>query len=229
MLRYFLCCAVLFVGLLANAQQANVVRITGSYDPTAVTELYNSAPIGIQLFFNDSSSQSTTGYGKGNYRWNKLNISSSNGTIRNGILYFDRQQLISDRYRVTLTVNTGNSTPLQTTLTLPYITGIRFNHYADSVKRDIRFYLNVEGKFNSGKVFPLDTATLRFATSTGKIIGQDLLLGKNDSSKTVTVEAWYKPNDRMYLRSVIPVKQAPDNDSLLMKTSPEGNKRKKRQ
>lgn len=229
MLRYFLCCAALFVGLLANAQQANVVRIAGSYDPTAVTELYNSAPIGIQLFFSDSSSQSTAGYGKGNYRWNKLNISSSNGSIRNGVLYFDRQQLINDRYRITLTVNTGNNTPLQTTLTLPYITGIRFNHYADSVKRDIRFYLNVEGKFNSGKVFPLDTATLRFATSTGKIIGQDLLLEKNDSSKMVTVEAWYKPNDHMYLRSVIPVKQAPDNDSLLMKTSPEGNKRKKRQ
>ncbi|HEY9262152.1 hypothetical protein [Chitinophaga sp.] len=229
MLRYFLCCAVLFVGLLANAQQASVVRITGSYDPAAVTELYNSAPIGIQLLFSDSSSQSTTGYAKGNYRWNKLNISSSNGSIRNGILYFDRQQLVNDHYRITLTVTSGNSAPLQTTLSFPYITGIRFNHYADSVKRDIRFYLNVEGKFNSGKIFPLDTTTIRFATSTGKIIGQDLLLEKNDSSKTVMVEAWYKPNDRLYLRSVIPVKQAPDNDSLLMKTSPEGNKKKKRQ
>jgi len=229
MLRYLLCCAVLFVTLLANAQQVSVVRISGSYDPGAVTELYNSTPVGLQLFFSDSSSQSTTGYGKGNYRWNRLNISSSNGSIRNGVLYFDRQQLIHDRYRITLTVSTGNSTPLQTTLQFPYITGIRFNHYADSIKRDIRFYLNVEGKFNSGKVFPLDTTTIRFAASTGKILGQDLLLEKNDTAKTITVEAWYKPNDRMYLRSVIPVKQAPDNDSLLIKTSPEGNKKKRRQ
>lgn len=229
MLRYLLCCSLLFITLLANAQQPSVVRIKGSYDATAVTELYNSAPIGIQLFYSDSSTQLTTGYGKGNYRWNKLNISSSNGTIRNGVLYFDRAQLINDHYRITLTVNSGTGDPLKTTITLPYITGIRFNHYADSIKRDIRFYLNVEGKFNSGKVFPLDTTTIRFAASTGKIIGQDLLLDKNDSSKTVTVEAWYKPNDRMYLRSVIPVKQAPDNDSLLIKNSPEGNKRKRRQ
>jgi hypothetical protein len=229
MLRYFLCCSVLFITLLANAQQASVVRIAGSYDPGAVTELYNSAPIGIQLFYSDSSTQSTTGYLKGNYRWNKLNISSSNGAIRNGVLYFDRPQLINDQYRITLTVTTDQHTPLQTTITLPYITGIRFNHYADSIKRDIRFYLNVEGKFNSGKVFPLDTATIRFAASTGKILGQDLLLAKNDSSKTVTVEAWYKHNNRMYLRSVIPVKQAPDNDSLIMKNSPEGYKKKRRQ
>ncbi|MBO9727831.1 MAG: hypothetical protein J7623_04265 [Chitinophaga sp.] len=228
MLKHFLCCALLFSTLLANAQQARVVRIQGSYDPSAVAELYNSAPIAITLFFSDSSTQATTGYGKGNYRWNKLNVSSSNGNIRNGILYFDRAQLIRDQYHVVLTVTADNN-PLQTTITLPYITGIRFNHYADSIKRDIRFYLNVEGKFNSGKVFPLDTSSIRFAASDGTVIGQDLLLPKNDTIKTVTVEAWYKYNDRMYLRSVIPVKQAPDNDSLIIKPSPEGNKRKRRQ
>lgn len=229
MLKSFLLCSALFVSLLANAQQANVIRIKGSYDSTAVTELYNSAPIGIQLFYRDSSTQQTTGYLRGNYRWNKLNVSSSNGTIRNGVLYFDRPQLVKDHYRITLTVNTGNNKPLQSIITLPYVTGIRFNHYADSIKRDIRFYLNVEGKFSSGKVLPLDTGTVRFAASAGEILGQDLLLPKNDTIKTVTVEAWYKHNNRMYLRSVIPVKQAPDNDSLIIKTSPEGNKRKRRQ
>lgn len=229
MLRSFLLCFVIFFSLRANAQQTGIIRIQGSYDSSAVTELYNSAPIGIQLFYSDSSTQQTTGYLRGNYRWNKLDISSSNGSIRNGILYFNRPQLVKDHYRITLTVSTGNNRPLQSTITLPYLTGIRFNHYADSIKRDIRFYLNVEGKFSSGKVFPLDTASVKFAASDGEILGQDLLLPKNDTIKTVTVEAWYKHNNRMYLRSVIPVKQAPDPDSLITKPSPEGNKRKRRQ
>ena len=228
MLRSFLLCSAILLSLWAQAQQTGLVRIKGSYDSSAVTELYNSAPIGIQLFYNDSSSQQTTGFLQGNLRWNKLDISSSNGSIRNGILYFNRPQLVRDHYRITLTVSTG-SKPLQTTITLPYLTGIRFNHYADSIKRDIRFYLNVEGKFSSGKVFPLDTSSVRFAASDGEILGQDLLLPKNDTIKTVTVEAWYKHNDRMYLRSVIPVKQAPDNDSLIIKPSPQGNRRKQRQ
>ena len=228
MLKSFLLCFVCTLPLLVNAQQAQVVRITGSYDPNAVTELYNVTPIGIQFFMSDSSSRQTTGYLQGSYRWNTLNISSSNGSIRNGVLYFNRPQLIKDNYRITLTVSTDDHSPLQTTLTLPHIVGIRFNHYADSVKRDIRFYLNVEGKFSSGKVLPLDTSALRFAASTGTIIGQDLLLEKNDSAKTVTVEAWYKHNNQMYLRSVIPVKQAPDNDAGIIKSLPELNNNQKR-
>ncbi|PSL47466.1 hypothetical protein CLV51_102314 [Chitinophaga niastensis] len=206
----------LFTSLMANAQQAKVVRIITSYDTTAVAELYNRVAIGLQLIYSDSSTAQTTGLLHGDYRWNKINISTSNGSIQNGVLHFNRQQLEKEHHRITFTVTLPDNTPIQTSLTLPHVIGIRFNHYADSIKRDIRYYLNVEGKFSSGKIFPLDTSVLRFGTSTGKIIGQDLLLDKADTSKTVTVEAWYKHNPNMYLRSVIPVKQAPDDDSKII-------------
>ncbi|SEW55413.1 hypothetical protein [Chitinophaga arvensicola] len=228
MLKSFLLCAALTMSLLANAQQARVVRVTAFYDADAVTELYNTAPLGLQLVYSDSSIQKTAGLMEGNLRWNKLKVSSNNGSVQNGILTFNRQQLVKDDYRIILNVTTPDNTTLPATLQLPNIVGIRFNHYADSVKRDIRFYLNIEGKFSSGKVFPLDTTTIRFAASDGKIIGQDLLLPKNDTIKYVTVEAWYKTNERLYLRSVLPVKQAPDADSLLLKNTDDLFKKKKK-
>ncbi|MEZ2446435.1 hypothetical protein AB6805_32230 [Chitinophaga sp. RCC_12] len=228
MLKYLLLCTLLAITLPANAQQAKVARIAAFYDADAVTELYNTAPLGIRIIYTDSSTQQTTGLLEGNLRWNKLTVSSSNGQIQNGVLRFNREQLVKDKYRITLTVTTPDNTSHQTSLQLPAITGIRFNHYADSIKRDIRFYLNIEGKFSSGKVFPLDTNAIRFAASAGKIIGQDLLLPKNDTLKSVTVEAWYKHNDRLYLRSVIPVKQAPDADSLILKNTDDLFKKKRR-
>jgi hypothetical protein len=216
-----------FICLPADAQQ--LVQVRGSYDTAAVTELYNTTPVGIQLVYSDSSTRQTTGLLRGDYRWNKLDISSSNGKIQNGVLYFNRRQLAKDNYRITFTVSNGNNGSLQTTITLPHVIRIRFNHYADSIKRDIRFYLNVEGKFSSGKVFPLDTSAVRFAASHGEKLGQDLQLPKNDTAKTVTVEAWYRHNNQMYLRSVIPVKQAPDNDSLIIKNPQELFRKKRRQ
>jgi hypothetical protein len=208
------------------AQKPYLVRIVGSYDSTAVTELYNSTPIGIRFVYSDSSTLQTTGYLQGNARWNKLNVSSSNGSIQNGVLQFNRAQLVKDNYRITLTVNTEENHQFQTTLQFPQVIGIRFNLYTDSIKRNIHYYLNVEGKFSSGKVYPLDTSVLRFAASDGQILGQDLLLPLQDTVKTVTVEAWYKPNSKYYIRTQVPVKQAPDNDSLL--TNPNDLFKKKR-
>lgn len=209
-----LLCGIFFtVGLFA--QQPHLVRAIASYDTTAVAELFNTTPIGLHLIYSDSVSNQTAGFLKGNVRWNKLTVTSSNGTVQNGVLQFNRPQLIKDNYRITLTVTTKDKETVQTVLTLPRVVGVRFNLYSDSIKRGVHYYLNVEGQFSSHKVFPLDTSVLRFATSDGQIIGQDLLLPKQDTIKSVIIEAWYKPNPDYYLRTVVPVKQAPDNASLL--------------
>ncbi|HVI47423.1 MAG TPA: hypothetical protein VM802_21295 [Chitinophaga sp.] len=211
-MKVYLLVSALLLSLLANAQQAKVIRINATYDTTAMAELYNRIPIGLQFIYSDSSHKQTAGYLRGDYRWNKINIATSNGWIVNGVLTFSRAQLAQDHYRIDLTVTPPQQEPVQTVLVLPKLTGIRFNHYADSVKRDIRYYLNVEGKFSSGRILPLDTSVISFNTSDGQIIGQDLLIDKNDTTRLITVEAWYKPNPNMYLRSVLPVKQLPDPD-----------------
>jgi hypothetical protein len=208
--KHLLLSISLLLCLLAHAQQPKVARINVWYDTTAVSELYDRVPIGVELVYSDSSSRQTTGMLRGNLRWNKIQVSSSNGSIRDGILYFNRSQLAKDHYRVTITVNGDGNTTLSNTLTLPYLVGMRFNHYADSIKRNIRYYMNVEGKFSSGRVLPLDTVQLRFRTSAGTVIGQDVLVEQNDTAKTVIMEAWYKANPNLYIRSEVPVKIMPD-------------------
>ncbi|WP_212006584.1 hypothetical protein [Chitinophaga sp. HK235] len=212
MKKHLLLTAFMLINLLARAQQVKAIRINAWYDTTAISELYDRVPIGLQYTYSDNSTRQTTGLLQGNLRWNKIQVSSSNGQVQNGILSFNRQQLAQQHYRITLTVTSEGNPPLEATITLPHLTGMRFNHYADSIKRDIRYYINVEGKFSSGRVLPLDTAQLLFKTSAGQVLGQDLLIERNDTVKTVTIDAWYKPNPDMFIHSVVPVKQMPDPD-----------------
>ncbi|WP_143307772.1 hypothetical protein [Chitinophaga vietnamensis] len=214
--------------LLAFSQQRTIVAVKAVYDSSAVTELYNRTAIGLIFTYSDSSHRATTGYLHGDYKWKQADVSTSNGNLQNGFLVFNRMQLAQQHYQILLTVNTPENAagkPLQAILTLPHVIGIRFNHYTDSLKREIPFYLNVEGKFNSGKIFPLDTTLIRFSTSAGQLNGQNLVLEKNDTTRLITVEAWYKPNPNMYLRSVIPVKQLPDKDIPPMESVSPGRRR----
>ncbi|NIG57063.1 hypothetical protein [Chitinophaga sp. Cy-1792] len=197
------------VPLLALGQQRALVTVQASCDPNAVPELYNSVPLELKLIYSDSTSENVNSNRKSG-RWNKLNVHTSNGQINNGLLTFDRAQLVKDNYTITLEVSPSGEKPVTTTLQLPRLTGMRFNHYADSLKRNIHFYLNVEGKFSTGKILPLDTSAVRFKTSAGKIIGQDLLLDIQDTTKIIQVEAWYKLNPSLYLITNIPVKQIND-------------------
>lgn len=228
-MKRYLLIPVLFISLLAKAQQAKVVRVEAWYDTTAITELYNRVPIGLQLVYSDSSKQQTTGLLRGNLRWNKINVTTSNGTLQNGVLLFNRSQLAKQDYRIIISVSGQGNTPLEAALVLPRLIGIRFNHYADSIKRDIRYYLNVEGKFSSGRILPLDTASVRLRASAGKVLGQDLLIDKEDTVKTVAVDAWYKANPDMYSHSILPVKQMPDPELAPPpgQPSPRGRKQKR--
>lgn len=212
MKKHLLLSISLLLALLAQAQQAKVTRVNAWYDTTAVAELYDRVPIGLEFVYSDSSTRQTAGMLRGNLRWNKIQVSTSNGSIQNGILYFNRFQLAKDHYRVTVTVSGEGNAPLSATLSLPHLVGMRFNHYTDSVKRNIRYYMNVEGKFSSGRILPLDTVQLRFRTSAGTVMGQDVLVEQNDTARTVIMEAWYKPNQDLYIRSEVPIKIMPDPD-----------------
>jgi hypothetical protein len=212
----------LLLGLIsalgAFGQKANVVRVQAYYDSASVAELYNRVPVGFQLIYADNTTRETTGFMQGDYRWNNIRVISPDGNIQNGVLTFDRKHLQQQHYRVKMqvTLKEAGATPFETTLVLPQVTGIRFNHYADSLKRGIRFYLNVEAKFSSGKILPLDTANIRFETSAGQILGQDLLLPPDDTTRFVTVRALYRFTPRLELQTIIPVKQGPEDESKII-------------
>ena len=198
--------------LLCTSIFGQIKSINADYDSTAIAELYNRIPIGLKLIYDNGQLRQTEGFLQGNYRWNRIKVTTSNGTFQNGYLLVDRAKLAEQAYKVQLEVTPAESPksfPL--TLILPHVESIRFNHYADSLKRDIHFYLNVEGMFSSGKIYPLDTTAIRFETNVGKIIGQDLLLeGQDNNTKVITVTAIYKNDSTIKTVTSIPVKQLPD-------------------
>jgi hypothetical protein len=210
-LRVFLFIAPLLFFFHTRAQQNNVT-VKASYDPEAIAELYDRIPLGLEFIYANGQTRKTEGYLQGAYRWRNIKVNSSNGSVQNGYLLINRQELASQHYKVTLTISVPDSPqPITTTLTLPHLESIRFNHYADSLKRGIRFYLNVEGTFTSGKVYPLDTTAIKFQTSAGSLMGQDLLLNINDNTtQTITVTAVNKSDAAMSITSTIPVKQLSD-------------------
>lgn len=229
-MRVHLLAAFLLLPLLSAAQKAVVTGVTAFYDTTAVVELYNQAPLGLEITYNNGDIRQTEGFLEGDYRWRAIKVSSPDGDFRNGHLYFDRQKLAGQHYRVKLVVtlpDAGGHPPFETTLQLPYITGIRFNHYADSLKRGIHFYLNVEAKFSSGRIFPLDTSSVQLQTSAGKLLGQDLLLNTGDTTRLINVSAVYKAKPRLTAHSVIPVKQLPDDDSQVIEDDRRPNRKRK--
>jgi hypothetical protein len=231
-MRLHLLTAFLLFPLLLAAQKATVTGVTAYYDTAAVVELYNQAPVGLEITYNNGETRQTEGFLQGSYRWKYIKVSTPDGVFRNGYLSFDRNKLAQQHYQVKLLItlpDAANHPPFETTLQLPYITGIRFNHYADSLKRGIHFYLNVEGRFNTGKVYPLDTSSIRLETSAGQLLGQDLLLNNGDTTRFINVKASYKSNPSLVARSVIPVKQKADDGSGVINDERElFNKKKKK-
>jgi len=211
--------SILVLHALLLGAQPVVTGVKAYYDTTAVVELYNQAPLGLEITYSNGHVRQTEGFLEGDYRWRAIKISTEDGEFRNGYLRFDRQQLARQHYRVTLLVSlpdAGNHPPFEATLQLPYITGIRFNHYADSLKRGIHFYLNVEGRFSTGKVYPLDTSAVQLQSSAGQLLGQDLLLKNGDTTRFITVKAVYKNDPSLTAESIVPVKQKPDDDSMII-------------
>lgn len=192
--------------------------ISATYDSTSVAELYDRIPIGLKLLYDNGQLRKTEGFLQGDYRWNRLKVNTNNGSFQNGTLVINRKQLAEQQYTVQLSVTVPDKAqPFQVPLKLPYLQSIRFNHYADSLKRDVHFYLNVEGVFSSGKIYPLDTSVIQFEVSEGKIIGQDLLIDLHSATRIITVTATDKNNPNIKVTSSIPVKQLPDDMSLIKK------------
>ncbi|SFE95827.1 hypothetical protein SAMN05518672_11321 [Chitinophaga sp. CF118] len=217
-MKVFLTVLQLLFWLPALSQTNGIKTITAIYDTTAVAELYDRIPIGLKLIYNNGQLRQTEGFLEGNYRWNRIKVTTSNGSFQDGYLIINRKRLAEQQYKVILSLTFPDAPePFPVSLALPYVKSIRFNHYADSLKRDIHFYLNVEGIFSSGKIFPLDTSAVKFEVSEGKMIGQDLLLDlKNTTTRIITVTAIYKHDPSIKAVTNIPVKQLPDDESKIL-------------
>ncbi|WP_295118718.1 hypothetical protein [uncultured Chitinophaga sp.] len=218
MSRFLIILALLALPVLAKSQQ--IERVEAYYDSTAIAELYDVVPVGFEVFYKNAPSRATVGLSGGNIRWNQVTVTSEDGTFRNGVFTFNRTALRPKRYLAHFSVSLKEAPGQQfkVSMQLPYLTGIRFKQYTDSLKRGEYFYVNVEGIYSSGRILPLDTSRIRFTVNGAELHGQDLLLDRNDTmTKEIKVEAVYRLNSDMKINCIIPVKQGPDDPSLLIK------------
>lgn len=191
-----------------------VRSVSVSYDTTAVPELLNTVPVGFTFVFDDGRTASTRGWLGGNIPWRDLQVTSPQGKVEGGLLTFDRQKVWNNGHTVSFRVRVADTT-LACSLHLPYVRHIRFNLYTDSIKRNIPFYINVEGRFSSGRVYPLDTGMIAMTASAGSLLGNVLEVKKSDTAvHKVRVCAWLKEDPHMAATITIPVKIVPDTASL---------------
>jgi hypothetical protein len=138
-----------------------------SYDASSIPELYGETTVTLESRVGNQYLPY-----KGNYRLysNEAHVSGRHITYdvasiqdKKGLLPFE------------VTVN-GDRLPL--VLQLPYMTDLRFNLYADSIKPVLNFYVNVEGIFFDGKIFPLTEEQVRITASEGRMNGMEWVVPK---------------------------------------------------
>ncbi len=202
----FLCLLLPLTLLPSQAQQKKPQKVQAFYDTTAVPEVFQKIPIGFRFIFADQSTASTRGFLNGKIRWKDLDIKTAQGVVHNGALRFDPKKVWENRHRVSFQVTYAGTT-LPCHMTLPYLEKIQLNLFTDSIKPDVPFYLNTEGHFSSGNVYPLDTEKLRFYVSAGTLTGNVLRLPEEDSStKKILIKSTFKWDEDITDSAVVPVK-----------------------
>jgi len=230
---YPLLAAIFLIVIINNpldAQHLEIEKVQGYFDSTATPEIFNRVPIGFVITYSDGSQKKTSGLLSGNLKWRKLKIHSDQGKIKKGMLIYDRKLVWNNNHRVTFGIK-YQDTMVVCNLKLPYPESIRFNLYTDSIKKKVPFYLNVEGTFSNGKIYPLDTNMIHITASSGNVEGNTLQLSQKDTISTIKTVVSLKWDKTLEDSVIIPVKThlkevtLPSEDELFNKW---GKSRRKR-
>ena len=92
-------------------------------------------------------------------------------------------------------------------LTLPLLTDIRFNLFTDSIKPVLNYYVNVEGTFSSGKVYPLDTSFVTITASEGSMQGMEWIKPASIDFEKVIFTAVSKFNPEITATTTVYIKR----------------------
>ncbi|RYZ56424.1 MAG: hypothetical protein EOP49_00380 [Sphingobacteriales bacterium] len=146
-----LCC--LLSGLV-NGQEYRL-----NYDSTAIPELYQSVPVFLEVKQGDVYKEVK-----------KYRLSTEKGKLDKRLnLTYTNEDLGQDG-SISMLVMVGDRT-LELPLRLPMLREVRFNLYADSIKPIMNYYINVEGVFSSGKIYPLTTDQVVLSSDRGTMKG----------------------------------------------------------
>lgn len=87
------------------------------------------------------------------------------------------------------------------------VDSIFFHLYTDSLKKGTHNYINVDGKLSNGNWLPLTNKEIDFTSSTGKFVGNSLIIDTAFRGEKVTVKAVLKNNTAIWKETTIYIKK----------------------
>jgi hypothetical protein len=111
------------------------------------------------------------------------------------------------------------------------VDSIFFHLYTDSLKKGTHNYINVDGKLSNGNWLPLTNKEIDFTSSTGKFVGNSLIIDTAFKGEKVTVKAVLKTNTAIwkettiYIKKVEIVERLKTVDEIMNTPSPRKNRR----
>lgn len=87
------------------------------------------------------------------------------------------------------------------------VDSIFFHLYTDSLKKGTHNYINVDGKLSNGNWLPLTNKEIDFTSSTGKFVGNSLIIDTAFKGEKVTVKAVLKNNTAIWKETTIYIKK----------------------
>jgi hypothetical protein len=111
------------------------------------------------------------------------------------------------------------------------VDSIFFHLYTDSLKKGTHNYINVDGKLSNGNWLPLTNKEIDFTSSTGKFVGNSLIIDTAFKGEKVTVKAVLKNNTAIwkettiYIKKVEVVERLRTVDEILNTPSPRKSRR----
>lgn len=154
----FLFSVAVLISLNSFAQKYRV-----NYTSESLPELYNEITIAAEEQMAD-----------GNYRplRGKYILATSDAQLHGRKLTIDHDKLYANNGVLDMTLNyNGQIIPVK--LELPILKEIRYNLYADSIKPIMNYYLNVEGVYTNGRIYPLDQNYVTVASDYGIVEGME--------------------------------------------------------
>ena len=146
------------LSLLSFGVNAQDYRL--AYDSSTIPELYHQTTLILQQKNGDRWNDVTTKY--------KL-ISSNLQIIGKSIAYSEDVGKIDNGRIKIIAVVENREVPL--TLQLPVLQDIRYHLYTDSIKPILNYYVNVEGVYSSGRIYPLTEQDVTITADIGRMVG----------------------------------------------------------
>jgi hypothetical protein len=175
--------ALSFVLLLIGFLPAHAQQYRMNYDESTIPELYSTT----EVFLEEKHGNEYEPF-RGKYRFSTPDVS-----MRGNQITYTPQELQRLGGKVNFRVEVKGD-ELNLPLTLPVLTDIRFNLYTDSIKPVLNYFVNVEGVYSSGRIFPLTPDHITLTSDQGTMNGMEWMLPKERPFEKVTFTATSRSN-----------------------------------